>query len=217
MSRSARSSCLIECGTAVTTRVKTADIRRDGQTFVLTDSNVQQSPDKPLPPYSYVPGKFPHPVRDPRGHSHGLAAETVQSVDPEKWHECAAYLHGIDLFNHGYYWEAHESWEAVWHAVDRKGLVADFCKALIKLAAAGVKAREGRSRGVKLHARRAKELFTSVASKLSVGQTRFMGLDVPRLIETAERLAQAPEAIVDTSDEPVVVVMPLRLQTRDDA
>ncbi|TGQ49534.1 DUF309 domain-containing protein, partial [Mesorhizobium sp. M1C.F.Ca.ET.210.01.1.1] len=23
---------------------------------------------------------------------------------------------GIDLFNHGYYWEAHEAWEPLWHA-----------------------------------------------------------------------------------------------------
>ena len=30
--------------------------------------------DEPLPPYSYVTGRFPHPTRDPSGHSFGHAA-----------------------------------------------------------------------------------------------------------------------------------------------
>jgi hypothetical protein len=57
------------------------------------------------------------------------------------------YLRGIDLFNHGFYWESHEAWEAVWISAGRRGSVADFLKALIKVAAAGVKAREGREAG----------------------------------------------------------------------
>ena len=48
-----------------------------------------------------------------------------------------------DLLNHGFYWEAHEAWETLWHAAGRKGEIADFLKGLIKLAAAAVKAREG--------------------------------------------------------------------------
>ena len=28
-------------------------------------------PDRPLPPYAYLPGRYPHPVRDPLGHSFG--------------------------------------------------------------------------------------------------------------------------------------------------
>lgn len=46
------------------------------------------------------------------------------------------YLRGIDLFNHGFYWESHEAWEAVWISAGRRGSVADFLKALIKVAAA---------------------------------------------------------------------------------
>src|SRR5688500_6277324 len=103
-------------------------------------------PERPLPPYAFVPGRFPHPVSDPRGHSYGARPEPSAPPDPERWRECSSYLYGIDLFNHGYYWEAHEEWEGLWHACNRRGRTANFLKGLIKLAAAGVKAREGQPR-----------------------------------------------------------------------
>jgi uncharacterized protein len=72
---------------------------------------------------------------------------SVSLSHEEGWRNCEPCLWGIDLFNNGYYWEAHESWEAAWHATGRCGPMADFCKSLIKFAAAGVKAREGRANG----------------------------------------------------------------------
>ena len=41
---------------------------------------------------------------------------------------------GIDLFNRGEYWEAHEAWEADW-IHDRKGPDSGFYKGLIQIAA----------------------------------------------------------------------------------
>jgi predicted metal-dependent hydrolase len=41
---------------------------------------------------------------------------------------------GIDLFNTGRYWDAHEAWEEVWMP-DRKGPDAGFYKGLIQVAA----------------------------------------------------------------------------------
>jgi len=61
----------------------------------------------------------------------------------------------IDLFNGGYYWESHVALESLWIACGRKGIVADFLKGLIKLAAAGVKGLEGKPEGVKSHSGRA--------------------------------------------------------------
>ena len=101
-------------------------------------------PDEPFPPYAYIPARFPHPVRDPRGHSYGKGDQKVKLPDSDCWQKCRPYLYGIDLFNHGYYWEAHDAWESVWLACGQKGVTADFLKGLIKLAAAGVKAREGK-------------------------------------------------------------------------
>jgi len=41
---------------------------------------------------------------------------------------------GIDLFNSGRYWDAHEAWERAWMP-DRKGPDAGFYKGLIQVAA----------------------------------------------------------------------------------
>jgi predicted metal-dependent hydrolase len=173
-------------------------------------------PSRALPPYSYVSGKFPHPLQDAAGHSFGTV-EPKASIDREKdWRTCVPYLWGIDLFNNGYYWEAHETWEAVWHATGRSGTMVDFCKALIKLAAAGVKAREGRANGVRRHAQRAKQLLESVAAQVGREQQRFMGLSLASLTHCAEGLISDPSAIVDTGDAPVVVVMPFALQVEAD-
>src|SRR6516162_1991742 len=99
-------------------------------------------PEKPFPAYSFVPGQFPHPISDPEGHSYGIRHDAVASVDPENWSASRDYLFGIDLFNHGYYWEAHETWEGLWHAAGRQGPTGDLLKGLIALAAAGVKVRQ---------------------------------------------------------------------------
>lgn len=151
--------------------------------------------DHALPPYSYVPGHHPHPVSDPAGHMHGVPPQTVAPLDPVNWRDSTTYLYAIDLFNHGYYWEAHEAWEGLWHAADRRGPTADFLKGLIKLAAAAVKAREGNPRGVVLHAKRAVELLGSVASGgLEDDTARAAGLNPKELAREATLLSQSTEA-----------------------
>jgi hypothetical protein len=147
-------------------------------------------PEEPLPPYTHVPGVTPHPISDARGHSFGVRLACPAPPDPERWRECRPYLRGLDLFNHGYFWEAHEVWESVWHACGRSGTLADFVKGLIKLAAAGVKHLEGKPRGVASHADRAAELFRKVAGSLEAGREVFLGLRLGRLIELAELIGR---------------------------
>jgi hypothetical protein len=162
-------------------------------------------PDEPLPPYSYVTGKFPHPIRDPNGHSFGLIPAACAAPEPSHWRECRPYLYGLDLFNHGYYWEAHETWEQIWHAAGRRGPMADFFKGLIKLAAAGVKVREGRASGVRSHARRAAELFRGVAESLESNARRYFGLSFDELIGWADAVAgKSPQAT--SAEKPVEIV-----------
>ena len=117
-----------------------------------------------FPPYSYVPGHAPHPVSDPAGHMFGEQHEEADALNPARWQASTEFLYGCDLLNHGFYWEAHEAWETLWHAAGRKGEIADFLKGLIKLAAAAVKAREGNPRGVARHASRALELLSGVGN-----------------------------------------------------
>ena len=87
-------------------------------------------PCRPLPPYSYVPGRLPHPISDPPGHSYGLHLISPGEVQQgpvasfslvSGWQASSDYLFGIDLFNHGFYCEAHETWEQLWIACGRSG------------------------------------------------------------------------------------------------
>jgi uncharacterized protein len=148
-------------------------------------------PEQSFPTYSYVPGRFPHPVTDPHGHSFGAKPERPKPLDPEQWRQCRLYLYGIDLFNHGYYWEAHEAWESLWHACGRSGRTGCFLKGLIHLAAAGVKVRQGTAQGVTNHARRAAELFRQTTDKTGTGNTRYSGLCLDELIVHAQQMAAA--------------------------
>jgi hypothetical protein len=142
-------------------------------------------PDEPFPPYAYIPGRFPHPTGDPAGHSFGTQPALPPRVDPARWRECRPYLYGIDLFNACYYWESHVAWESLWLACGRHGTAADFLKGLIKLAAAGVKAKEGIPKGVKSHSERAAELWREV---VRAEPALFMGFRVEKLIELAESI-----------------------------
>jgi predicted metal-dependent hydrolase len=152
---------------------------------------VRLVPEEPFPAYAFIPGRHPHPHSDPAGHSYGTHPATPPALDPERWQESRPYLRGLDLFNHGYYWESHETLEGLWVAAGRKGPVADFLKGLIKLSAAGVKHHEGKPAGVKGHARRAAELFRGAGT-----EGRFLGLPRAGLIDLAETVSREgwPEA-----------------------
>lgn len=160
--------------------------------------------ERTFPPYSYVPGHAPHPVSDPQGHMHGEEHEPAESLDSTAWQDSEEYLFGFDLFNHGFYWEAHEAWEALWHAAGRKGELANFFKGLIKLAAAAVKAREGNPRGVARHASRALELLAGIQ------HSNFCGLEMATVIAQGETLKgraetfdrPQPELLLDLVLEP---------------
>jgi len=164
------------------------------------------APDQRLPPYSYVPGRFPHPVSDPQGHSFGGDPLPAELLKPNRWQTCRAYLYGVDLFNLGYYWEAHEAWEGLWHACGRTGPSGWFLKGLIKLAAAGVKAREENTRGMQRHARRAAELFQQTAHALTAEDLRFMGLRLTELTRFASEIANRTTTLTPNHQQPVEVV-----------
>ena len=169
------------------------------------------APDRRFPPYSYVTGRFPHPTRDPMGHGFGHAPLAPPPIDPESWQQSRDYLFACDLFNYGYYWESHEVWESLWQACGRCGPTADFLKGLIKLAAAGVKAHEGRLAGVKRHATRATELFALVRS--AIGRSSFLGLDLDWLISIAKTL-ESDFVLPPSTVAPVRIVFPFHLLPR---
>ena len=143
------------------------------------------APEIPLPNCAYIPRTgMIHPRA---GGAKATVGRGPIDCSRETWSECPEYLHGIDLFNAEFYWEAHEAWEFAWNALGRTGPEADFLKALIKLAAAGVKDREGAPAGVKTHSTRAGAIF----ERLLEGDTCFFGLETARLRDLAREIAES--------------------------
>jgi uncharacterized protein len=103
-----------------------------------------------------------------------------------RWRDSHEYLYGVDLFNQGFYWEAHEAWEGLWIASGKAGTTAEFLKGLIKLAAAAIKRREGRDTGADHLAEGAAGHLRGVAA--SIGGKSFAGLNLATAIGMAESI-----------------------------
>lgn len=88
-------------------------------------------PQRSLPEREFIPG---------RGSKPALDTQLARYLAAEHWRENEAYLWGADLYNHGYAWEAHEAWEALWRAAKHDRTQATFLQGLIQCAAARVKA-----------------------------------------------------------------------------
>ncbi len=96
----------------------------------------------PFPAYAHRPGRTPHPFTDPRGHSHRPLHQPPAwppPIDPARWSESHAYLLGIDLHNHGYWWEAHEEWEGLWRQAPARSHHASLLRAMIQSCALWLK------------------------------------------------------------------------------
>jgi hypothetical protein len=98
-------------------------------------------PQRRFPPYRYVPGLYPHPLRDPSGHSYEAPPRTRRATvwEPSAWRTLSEWLFGVDLFNAFFFWEAHESWESLWAAKPRDSAPARMLQGLIQIAAALLK------------------------------------------------------------------------------
>ncbi len=185
-----------------------------------------------LPPYSYVPGHgLPHPVNDPAGHlciggdstrEPSIAAEVFAALptDPNalrrglaaRLAEDSRWRYALDLFNGGFYWEAHEAWESFWHALGRTSPAAQFVQGLIHLAAAAVKVREGKPAGVGRHTRRGRELLGDQGGPGGGGH---LGLAPESLFAVVAELERYTPACWHTSRTSVVRVVAEGLRLAD--
>ena len=146
-------------------------------------------PNRSFPRYAYLPGRGPHPVRDPGGHSYGVQLVLVSaSLDSEE------FAWGQDLFNHGYYWEAHEAWEGLWQIANRGSPLRAFLKGLILLSATGVKIREGKRAPAMRHAGRAGALLRDLTTAPHDHFSSALGMSPGMLGDLAEGSAEAMPA-----------------------
>jgi len=92
------------------------------------------------------------------------------------------FLYAVDLFNEGYWWEAHVYWERLWSAAASED-DALFLQGLIQLSAAFVKRREGNAAGEAKLLDRSLEKLRRTRARCG-GTVRGVRLD--ELIETLE-------------------------------
>ncbi|MFZ1729068.1 MAG: DUF309 domain-containing protein [Bacteroidota bacterium] len=95
-----------------------------------------------------------------------LREPSLDRLQEENYHK------GIDLFNEGKYWHAHEAWEAAWLPMgnDAGDDGEIFFRALIQLASGLHLKRSGRYKG-------ARSQFNKAAEKFAVMPPVFMGID----------------------------------------
>ncbi len=127
-----------------------------------------------FPAYRFVPGRNPHPIRDPDGHSYGMHRRVAARFDPNEWRSCADYLYGVDLFNYAYWWEAHETWEGIWVAAGRHTLTGQFLQGLIQVSVAHLKWFQGLTEP-------AQRLVREGFVRMGHSPTTFLGIEVALL------------------------------------
>jgi len=156
--------------------------------------------DEPFPPYRFVPGVTPHPYAHADGWGYGQERPTPPFVPPERWHENETFLRGCDFFNRGWWWEAHETWEELWHVVEgRHARLWDLLKGLIQLAACALQRERGVDKGAERLLSSALKYLGQITADGQSSQPletdqvspRFCGLDLVALsVEAQERLGQ---------------------------
>jgi Domain of unknown function (DUF309) len=125
------------------------------------------------------------------GHMFGQTEVAPRNWDPGGWRHNELYLYGVDLFNSGYWWEAHAAWEALWKTTRRGETAGRFLQGLIQIAAALVQHRAGRMGGARKLASKALAKLHRLPGELGPAAgneaIRFMGVDLRGFASATER------------------------------
>jgi len=120
--------------------------------------------------------------------------EYLGSLSPEELLQL-----GIDLYNAGHYWNAHEAWEEVWLESERG--VRGFYQGMIQISAAFVHVTRNRYPG-------GVKLLGEGIEKLEKYPASFMGVELAPLVEGArkarERLVELGEARIADFDRGLI-------------
>jgi len=128
-----------------------------------------------LPRVPFVPGRGPHPNRDPSSAGwRRCAGPPPADFRAADWRRTPRFLYAVDLFNHGFYWETHEMLEGLWLAAGRTTPEGRFLQGLIQVAAGILKEIGGEGAGA--------VLLAAGTAKLERAGDRYMGVDVAGLL-----------------------------------
>lgn len=119
-----------------------------------------------LPDTPHLPGRNPRP--DPAVFA------------PLQGDAGAAFRAGLEAFDRGYFWEAHECWEPVWAAQPPASRRRHLLQGMIQLANAALKRRMGQERA-------AARILLLAESALARAGGETMGLDPAALARMRDR------------------------------
>lgn len=156
-------------------------------------------PRRTFPSYRHIPGLTPHPIKDPAGHSYGIDESTEPLVlSPEAWRTNEDYLYGVDLYNFAYWWEAHESWEGLWHHAEDDYRL--FLQGLIQISAALIKHHMRMPRPARTLSTAGSDKLQEVLLNLKPSTETYMGIDLNEFLSRIN-VFFAPFRFDSVSDE----------------
>jgi 4a-hydroxytetrahydrobiopterin dehydratase len=126
-----------------------------GVDLVLSDKNYYNKIYK-CPREKYIPGENKKPSE------HMQFFHSLYEGDPlneSNYLKHDGFLYGIDLFNHGYFWETHEVFELLWNQVGKKNKIANVLQSVIFFAAALLKCNSKQLKSANKHFESAKRVW----------------------------------------------------------
>ncbi|MEZ5714846.1 MAG: DUF309 domain-containing protein [Paracoccaceae bacterium] len=126
----------------------------------MTTKAAADDEDMAWPDHAYTPGQTP---RHPAGRFADITRTAGPGSGPEALMRCRAWRLGLRWAEAGYFWEAHELFEAVWVALPQGTPEKRLVQALIQIANAGLKLRMERPRAVARLAAMARGLLDACA------------------------------------------------------
>ncbi len=132
-------------------------------------------PDISLPAQAHVPATGSEPDLAPLEVARQFAPQVTLAAG---WKENKAYLYGHDLMRAGYYWEAHEVWEAVWLLTHANSPERLLLQALIQSANSQLKRQMGRPGAAGKLEMQIEELRMDLITRLGGGVEVYMGVAI---------------------------------------
>ena len=139
-------------------------------------------PGQLLPAYRYVPGRMPHPSQNPTDHFRYEGEPVPSPLDPRRWQENGWYLYSCDLYNTGFFWEAHEALEDLWRTTGKDTMERHLLQGVIQVSAAHLKRYLGQHDATRPLVDRALGHLARIQS-----EEPFAGLVVPTFAKSVDR------------------------------
>ena len=153
-----------------------------------------------LPDKKYSPGQGVHPKKAPQQFHIPELPSDEATFSVNTWKNSQRYLYAIDLFNYGYWWEAHEVLEELWIKTGKTSFTGIFIQGIIQISATLLKKSQSTPNS-------ASQLESKGLSKLRLRSGVFLGIDVEEFTTDVEKYFDE-----EISSPPQIVLLELNGQ-----